>query len=116
MDDTMKATSYLESLTKILSRVEITTEKKAVLPIDEGSQQVVNQIISIKSSGKKVMIVGNGGSAAIASHVHNDLCKSVGMRALVFNETPLLTAFSNDLSYSELLKVMSTYGQMRGIC
>ena len=46
------------------------------------------------------MIVGNGGSAAIASHIHNDLCKSVGMRALVFNETPLLTAFSNDLSYA----------------
>ena len=46
------------------------------------------------------MIVGNGGSAAIASHIHNDLCKSVGMRAMVFNETPLLTAFSNDLSYT----------------
>lgn len=48
----------------------------------------------------KVMIIGNGGSAAIASHLQNDLCKTGKIRAMVFTETPLLTALSNDISYN----------------
>ena len=46
------------------------------------------------------MIVGNGGSAAIASHLQNDLCKAAQFRAMVFTEPPLLTALSNDISYT----------------
>ena len=31
--------------------------------------------------------------------MQNDLCKAVGVRAMVFNEPPLLTALSNDHGY-----------------
>ena len=52
----------------------------------------------LKNEGK-VMLVANGGSAAVASHMHNDISKACGIRALVFTETPLLTALSNDNGY-----------------
>ena len=42
-----------------------------------------------------MLLIGNGGSAAIVSHLHNDLTKAVGVRTLVFNEQPLLTALAN---------------------
>ena len=100
MQETLKASIYLDTLTKILLQIEMTNDQNEILSLDEGTQKIIEQIISIKNFNKKIMIVGNGGSAAIASHIHNDLCKSVGMRAMVFNETPLLTAFSNDLSYT----------------
>lgn len=100
MEETMKASSYLDTLIKILSQIEVTNNQKDILSLDEGMEKIIDQIMSIKSSNRKVMIVGNGGSAAIASHVHNDLCKSVGIRALIFNEPSLLTALSNDLSYT----------------
>jgi D-sedoheptulose 7-phosphate isomerase len=100
MQKTMKASNYLSTLTRILSEMEVTNDRNEVFSIDDGTQKVIDRILEIKSSNRKVMIVGNGGSAAIASHIHNDLCKSVNMRAMVFNETPLLTAFSNDLSYT----------------
>lgn len=100
----MKASTYLETLTRIISQIEVTTNNSETLMMDNGAQQVVDLIKKIKATGKKVMVVGNGGSAAIASHIHNDLSKSVGVRALVFNETPLLTAFSNDLSYTVAFK------------
>jgi D-sedoheptulose 7-phosphate isomerase len=48
--------------------------------------------------------MGNGGSAAIVSHVHNDLCKAVGVRAVVFDDTPLLTALANDEGYHEVFR------------
>ncbi len=47
----------------------------------------------------KAMVIGNGGSAAIASHLQNDLCNAVGIRALAFQEPPRLTAISNDRGY-----------------
>jgi D-sedoheptulose 7-phosphate isomerase len=51
-----------------------------------------------KDSGK-IIIVGNGGSAAIASHVTVDFTKAAGMRSTCFNESSLLTCFANDYGY-----------------
>ena len=55
-------------------------------------------ISSYKKNGK-IIIVGNGGSAAIASHVSVDLIKSVGIRSMTFNESSFLTCFANDYGY-----------------
>ncbi len=50
-------------------------------------------------SGGKLLIVGNGGSAAMASHLTVDFLKSAGIRAMNFNEADLITCFSNDYGY-----------------
>ena len=49
--------------------------------------------------GKKTLIFGNGGSAAIASHFSVDLTKNAKVRCVNFNEADLLTCFSNDYGY-----------------
>ncbi|HCV33377.1 MAG TPA: phosphoheptose isomerase [Acidimicrobiaceae bacterium] len=49
--------------------------------------------------GGKVILAGNGGSAAMASHVSVDLTKAAGIRAVNFNEADLLTCFANDFGY-----------------
>jgi D-sedoheptulose 7-phosphate isomerase len=61
-------------------------------------------ILSLRPGSGKVILNGNGGSAAIVSHMHNDLCKAAGLRAMVFNETPLLTALSNDEGYESVFE------------
>lgn len=48
---------------------------------------------------RKLIIVGNGGSAAMASHVAVDLTKNAGIRTINFNEADLLTCFANDYGY-----------------
>jgi len=48
---------------------------------------------------KKIIVVGNGGSAAMASHVTVDLTKTAGIRAVNFNEADLITCFANDYGY-----------------
>ena len=50
-------------------------------------------------AGKKIIVVGNGGSAAMASHVAVDFTKAAGIRAINFNEADLITCFSNDYGY-----------------
>ena len=51
------------------------------------------------AKGGKTIFVGNGGSAAMASHLSVDLTKAAGMRAINFNEADLLTCFANDYGY-----------------
>ncbi|MDB9934037.1 SIS domain-containing protein [Candidatus Thioglobus sp.] len=52
-----------------------------------------------RERGGKVILVGNGGSAAMASHVSVDLVKVSGLRAVNFNEADLITCFANDYGY-----------------
>ncbi|MBI5558934.1 MAG: SIS domain-containing protein [Deltaproteobacteria bacterium] len=54
-----------------------------------------------KSSGHKVMAIGNGGSAAIAAHMQNDLSNAAAIRALSFQDIPTLTAMTNDFGQEE---------------
>lgn len=56
-------------------------------------------LLKIKENGKKVIIAGNGGSAAMASHVAVDFTKQGGIRAINFNEADLITCFANDYGF-----------------
>lgn len=61
--------------------------------------KVVDEILLASEKGGKTIIVGNGGSAAISSHVSVDLTKAANIRSINFNEADLLTCFSNDYGY-----------------
>ena len=58
----------------------------------------------VKRRKKKVIIFGNGGSAAIANHFSIDLTKTSKIRCVNFNESSLLTCFSNDYGYENWVK------------
>ncbi|MBT6113898.1 MAG: SIS domain-containing protein, partial [Candidatus Marinimicrobia bacterium] len=68
-------------------------------------------LLELKNNGKKVIIAGNGGSAAMASHVAVDFTKQGGIRAINFNEADLITCFSNDYGYEHWVsKAIEFYG------
>tara|TARA_B100001093_G_C26856055_1_gene1027466 strand:- start:1179 stop:1745 length:567 start_codon:yes stop_codon:yes gene_type:complete len=58
-------------------------------------------LIETHKDGKKTMIFGNGGSAAIASHFSVDLTKNAKVRCTNYNESDLLTCFANDFGYEK---------------
>ncbi len=66
--------------------------------------QAAEMIVSTNWNGGKTLIVGNGGSAATASHVSVDLTKNANIRAVNFNEADLLTCFSNDYGYERCVE------------
>ena len=81
------------------------------------NDELVNKIIAVKDilldvkkNNLKVMIFGNGGSAAIASHFSVDLTKPTNIRAVNYNEADLITCFSNDYGYERWVeKVIDFY-------
>ena len=68
-------------------------------------------LLQTRDKGNKVLIAGNGGSAAMASHVSVDLTKQAGIRTVNFNEADLITCFANDYGYENwLAKAIEFYG------
>ena len=65
----------------------------------EALERAATMVRQAHDSGKKVILAGNGGSAAMSSHVAVDLTKAAGIRAINFNEADLLTCFANDYGY-----------------
>lgn len=78
---------------------------------------VVPQLLTLKTwmlathaQGKKVIVAGNGGSAALASHCAVDFTKNAGVRCVNFNEADLITCFANDYGYDQwLAKALEHY-------
>jgi len=62
----------------------------------EQSVKLIQKSIKKKS---RVYIVGNGGSASIASHVSVDLAKVARVPSATFNNSNLITCFANDYGY-----------------
>ena len=65
-------------------------------------EKIAKSLISANRNNKKIIIFGNGGSAAISSHVSVDLTKNAKIRSVNFNEADLLTCFSNDFGYKKV--------------
>jgi D-sedoheptulose 7-phosphate isomerase len=70
----------------------------------EQLENLAQRIINVSHNGKKVIIAGNGGSAAMASHVAVDFTKTCDVRAINFNEADLITCFANDYGYENWLE------------
>lgn len=84
---------YFETISKM-----IVLEKKTKF------NQFVLELKKTKKAKKKVILFGNGGSAAMASHLSVDLTKACKIRAVNFNEADLLTCYSNDYGYENWVK------------
>jgi D-sedoheptulose 7-phosphate isomerase len=95
---------YFQTLAELLLSIEVTDKPGISLSLVKGAEQAVQMVLDVKTSSQKVLLVGNGGSSAIVSHVQNDLCKTVGVRAMTFTEQPLLTALANDEGYGSVFE------------
>jgi len=70
---------------------------------------VVNALYSAWRAGKHIYICGNGGSAATASHMTNDLNKLVNVKGKprfkavsLSDNIPLITAWANDSEFANI--------------
>ena len=84
---------------------------------DEIKKKLINLkkiLITTKKNRKKILIFGNGGSAAIASHFSVDLTKNAKIRCTNYNEPDLITCFSNDFGYERWVEMAIKYYGNKG--
>jgi phosphoheptose isomerase len=78
---------------------------KIRMEVDNLSSEYVSDIdifTKFISDSKRVFVIGNGGSASIASHFVADLNKCLGVDAYDLTSIPLLTAEANDNGYENI--------------
>lgn len=64
-------------------------------------------------AGGRVWFIGNGGSAAIASHLAVDFTKNGGVRSMAMNDAPTLTCLANDFGYDQVFARQLSYHATR---
>jgi D-sedoheptulose 7-phosphate isomerase len=91
------ASDYLDTLAQVL----------AMIPRD-AVDQLVELLLETRKYGRRLYVMGNGGSSATASHLICDLIKTARvdgvapMRGFALaDNVPLLTAWANDLAYEQ---------------
>ena len=88
MDYSSYLKQYNKSIYELINNVNVNLVEQSV--------QLIQKSINNKS---KVYIVGNGGSASIASHVSVDFTKVARVPSFTFNNSNLITCFANDYGY-----------------
>lgn len=92
---------YLGALARLAGEIACTDAAGRDLGADRGFSRVVDLLAAAARAGRTVHFVGNGGSAAIASHGAVDFFNA-GMRSLSFNDGAMLTCLGNDYGYEQV--------------
>jgi D-sedoheptulose 7-phosphate isomerase len=96
------ASRYFSTLNRIATEITATDKSATEITFDDAVQLMAAKCRAASSNGGKIMFVGNGGSATIASHMGIDFSKNGKLRALAFNDAAYLTCLGNDLGYENV--------------
>ena len=97
--------NYNKSIFNLLNDLDISLIDKSVELIQE-----------CKKNKGKTYIIGNGGSASIASHVSVDFAKVANVPSNTFNNANLITCFANDYGHENWIKeAIKAYTQKNDI-
>ena len=93
---------YFDTLAALIRDAQVTDGAGQSMPLAQGFDRVRDVAHNVHNAGNKLIYIGNGGSAAIASHLAIDFSKNGGLRSLAFNDPSALTCLGNDLGYENV--------------
>jgi D-sedoheptulose 7-phosphate isomerase len=96
--------SYYAMLRRLTQRISVTDKAGKRFVLSSGVMMVVRLINACAKNAGKLMFIGNGASASIASHMAADFWKNGNIRAVAFNDATLLTCVSNDFGYAKVFE------------
>jgi len=74
-------------------------KKNVILQQTEKCYEYLDIFNACISDYKNIIILGNGGSSAIASHISQDYTKKLSKRSFTFSDSSRLTCYANDYGY-----------------
>lgn len=106
---------YTQDIAAYFQRLKSTVDRLSLTDIN----QVMTVLEQARDAGKMIFIMGNGGSAATASHYVCDFNKGISLnqekkyKFLCLNDNlPSMMAYANDLSYDGIfVNALNTYFQ-----
>lgn len=112
----MQLINRVQQFAALLASCEITGKDGASSGIEPGMNAALQILARVRGDGGSVYVIGNGGSAAVASHAVIDLVNVAKLRAFTLHEPAVLTCIVNDYgyenAYSRLLAHMARPGDV----
>lgn len=97
-----RLTAYFDTLASLTRNAVVTDRSGQKRALEEAIEWVRAAAHKTHDGGNKIMFIGNGGSAGIASHLAIDYSKNGGLRSQAFNDPAALTCLGNDLGYENV--------------
>jgi D-sedoheptulose 7-phosphate isomerase len=91
------------------TEVELESDGRKLKSVEIGLKTCRDLFRKTHKLGGRVIFIGNGGSAAIASHMAVDYTKNGGIRAIALNDVPTLTCLANDFGYDNVFSKQLEY-------
>ena len=108
--------NYFDTLKNLFDVIVVNASGNEIYQFDQGLEEAINMIISQAACGGKLLFIGNGASASIASHMAVDFWKNAGIKAISFNDPASLTCLSNDYGYKHVFeKPIEVFGEAKDI-
>ncbi|MEO5376669.1 MAG: SIS domain-containing protein [Magnetococcus sp. DMHC-6] len=94
--------SQIDQFGDLLHRTTITDANGRALTIPEGLQAAVHLLTETRANKRQLFLIGNGGSAAVVSHIANDLLKTGHLRVQTLQDPPMFSCLANDYGYDRV--------------
>lgn len=93
---------YFQTQADLLCKVAVTSDAGLAQDAAQAVEWAVQKARAVHDAGNKLIFVGNGGSAAICSHMATDYSKNGNVRSMALNDASMLTCLGNDLGYDRV--------------
>lgn len=96
---------YMKRANHSLLQTEFTSDEGVNLGPIEGLRFWRSLTEEVANKKKSIYFIGNGASAAMASHMSADACKNGKLKARCLTDGALVTAISNDVEYRQVFSL-----------
>lgn len=94
--------NYIDDLNHFFIQTKATDFERNKIKLNDALIEAAKMVIRANSFGKKMIFIGNGGSAATASHKALDYWFTGKIRGISFSDHANLTCISNDFGYKNI--------------
>jgi D-sedoheptulose 7-phosphate isomerase len=110
MESNMDLIKRVNTFSEVVSRSICTDISNIPIDLESALTEVMDYLRELRTRNNILYIVGNGGSAAVASHALVDFANVAKIHAQVLHESSLLTCMANDYGYENAYsRVLSTH-------
>lgn len=106
----MEIVKRMNAFSEVVSNSICTNNLRNTIGLESALTEVMDKLRNLRVHNNTLYIVGNGGSAAVASHALVDFVNVAKIHAQVLHESSLLTCMANDYGYENAYsRVLSAY-------
>lgn len=108
----MALSARSSELHSVITSTQVTDASGNRLDTEAAILQVLDLLRELRGRKGSLYLVGNGGSAAVASHSVTDFLNVARLRATTLHESSLITCMANDYGYENAFaRILSTLAQ-----